>query len=66
LYVPWSIEDAVDKLVGLLNGTKRQDVGFISDYQDKTIERTIDVFSGNMVRSNTSYHNVEFLQGKKI
>ena len=46
LYVPWSIEDAVNKLEALL---KKQHVnmGKISNYTDKTIDRICDILEGN-------------------
>jgi hypothetical protein len=42
LYVPWSLEDAKAKLKKLLLAP-HPNVGKISDYQNKSIERTIDV-----------------------
>jgi glycosyltransferase involved in cell wall biosynthesis len=46
LYIPWSVEDAAQKLVDLVN-RKTQDTGNVCAYQDKTIERTIDVLKGS-------------------
>ena len=51
LYVPWSIDDAVQKLQKMFKSIDNDDisaynVGKISDYQDKTIDRTIDVLEG--------------------
>jgi len=43
LYLPWSVSDAASKLVELVN-TKIQHTGKVSDYQNQTIERTIQVF----------------------
>lgn len=45
LYVPWSIEDAVNKLETLL---KKQHInmGKISDYTDRTIDRICDILEG--------------------
>jgi hypothetical protein len=43
MYLPWSVEDAVRKLIHLVHHCD-QKVGQISDYQDKSIERTIEVF----------------------
>jgi len=47
LYVPWSIEDAVEKLQRMFNSIDNDDldkynIGKISDYQNGTIDRTID------------------------
>ena len=52
LYVPWSIEDAKDKLTKMFNSIDNNDlssynIGKISDYQNGTIDRTIDVLEGN-------------------
>ena len=41
LYVPWSVDDAVDKLRSLIRGRHTR-TGEISNYQDKTIERTVE------------------------
>lgn len=46
LYVPWSVSDAATKLVKIVNGEIEQQIGHVSDYQDKSIERTVDVFRG--------------------
>jgi hypothetical protein len=44
LYIPWSVDDAVDKLLPLvMHPNKRQ--GEISDWQDKTIERTLSAIN---------------------
>lgn len=52
LYVPWSIEDAKEKLTKMFNSIDNNDlsaynIGKISDYQNGTIDRTIDVLEGN-------------------
>jgi hypothetical protein len=52
LYVPWSIDDAQDKLTKMFNSIDNNDlssynIGKISDYQNGTIDRTIDVLEGN-------------------
>ena len=46
LYVPWSIEDAMNKLYGLLS-LPHENMGKISDYNDKTIDRICDIFEGD-------------------
>lgn len=48
LYVPWSIDDAQEKLTKMFTAIDNKDVsmyniGKISDYQNGTIDRTIDV-----------------------
>lgn len=47
MYVPWSLEDALDKLEKMAfnidnYNTSMYNIGMISDYQDGTIERTLD------------------------
>ena len=51
LYVPWSLEDAIDKLQKMTKSIDNEDVsqyniGKISDYQDGTIDRTLDAMLG--------------------
>lgn len=45
LYIPWSIEDAVNKLEVLLK-KPHVNMGKISDYTDKTIDRICDILQG--------------------
>ena len=51
LYVPWSLEDAMGKLTSMFEAIDKDDVsqyniGKISDYQDGTIDRTLDAMMG--------------------
>ena len=46
MYVPWSIEDAMNKLRPLLDAPHK-DMGKISDWTTGTIDRYIDIMSGN-------------------
>jgi hypothetical protein len=46
LYVPWSVEDALDKLEKLLEAPS-ENMGKISDYNDGTIDRIVDIMQGN-------------------
>jgi len=57
LYVPWSIEDALDKLEKLLEEPSEH-MGKISDYNDGTIDRIIDIMQGKgkqWLRMSTDY-----------
>lgn len=57
LYVPWSIDDACNKLWMLLD-CPHNNIGKISDYQNGTIDRTVDIFEGNgeeYLRSGVNY-----------
>ena len=57
LYIPWSIEDALNKLDKLLEKPHR-DIGKISDYTDKTIDRICDILEGKgaqYLRMSTDY-----------
>ena len=46
MYVPWSVEDAMNKLTPLLN-SPHKDLGKISDWTSATIDRYIDIMQGN-------------------
>ena len=46
LYVPWSIDDAYHKMQNLLQ-TPHHNMGLISDWNNGTIDRVIDIMSGN-------------------
>jgi hypothetical protein len=46
LYIPWSIEDAMNKLTPLLSHPHK-DLGKISDWTSGTIDRYIDIMQGN-------------------
>jgi len=57
LYIPWSIEDALDKLEKLLEKSSEL-MGKISDYNDGTIDRIVDILEGKgdtMLRMSTDY-----------
>jgi len=57
LYIPWSIEDAEAKLIPLLHNPS-PNLGKISDYNDGTIDRVIDIMQGHgesMLRMSTDY-----------
>ena len=46
LYVPWSVQDAMNKLQPLLDAPHK-DLGKISDWTSATIDRYIDIMQGN-------------------
>jgi hypothetical protein len=46
MYIPWSKEDAAEKLARLLQ-TSHKNMGKISSWTDKTIDRYIDIMQGN-------------------
>ena len=57
LYVPWSIEDAMNKLYGLLVSPHPK-MGLISDWTDGTIDRICDILEGKgeqWLRMSTDY-----------
>ena len=57
LYVPWSIEDAEAKLIPLLYNPS-PNLGKISDRNDSTIDRILDILQGNgedMLRMSVDY-----------
>jgi hypothetical protein len=57
LYVPWSIDDAINKLEQLLK-KPHANMGKISKYNDGTIDRICDILEGkgdSMLRMSTDY-----------
>lgn len=46
LYVPWSKEDAQEKLIQLID-SPHKDIGKISNWTDATVDRYIDIMQGN-------------------
>jgi len=57
LYTPWSIDDAINKLITLLQ-VPHANMGKISDWTDKTIDRTVDIMEGKgeqWLRMSTDY-----------
>jgi len=57
LYVPWSIDDAMDKLEALLD-EPHPNMGAISDYNNGTIDRIINILEGggkDMLRMSVDY-----------
>ena len=57
LYVPWSLEDALNKLYGLL-ASPHPKMGKISDWTDGTIDRICDILEGKgeqWLRMTTDY-----------
>jgi hypothetical protein len=57
LYVPWSLDDAVQKLIPLLRHPHKN-MGRISDYNDGTIDRICDILAGkgeHMLRMSKDY-----------
>jgi len=46
LYIPWSIDDACNKLTGLLNAP-HHNMGLISDWNNGTVDRIVDIITGN-------------------
>lgn len=46
LYVPWSIDDACNKLTGLLNAP-HHNMGLISDWNNGTVDRIVDIITDN-------------------
>ena len=46
MYIPWSKEDAINKLQPLID-SPHKDLGKISDWTSATIDRYIDIMQGN-------------------
>jgi hypothetical protein len=47
LYVPWSVEDAINKMDYLLTSLDDSEVDYAADDQHQSIDRTIDILLGN-------------------
>lgn len=56
MYLPWSVDDAMQKLEYLLINCV-QDVGRISDYQDGSIRRTLECFLGTRKPAGPDYRS---------
>ena len=59
LYIPWSIDDAENKLTNLLR-EPHHNMGLISDWTDGTIDRIVDIMEGNgekWLRTGTRYRD---------
>jgi hypothetical protein len=60
LYIPWSIDDACNKLTGLLNAP-HHNMGLISDWNNGTVDRVVDIITGNdakrWLRSDSRYRD---------
>jgi hypothetical protein len=60
LYIPWSIDDACNKLTGLLNAP-HHNMGLISDWNNGTVDRIVDIVTGNQAhlwdRSGNRYRD---------
>jgi hypothetical protein len=59
LYIPWSIDDAMMKLVSLLTHPHKN-MGKISEWNDGTIGRCLDIMQGNgeqWLRDSVDYRN---------
>jgi hypothetical protein len=57
LYIPWSLDDALQKLIPLLRHPHKN-MGRISDYNDGTIDRICDILEGkgkHMLRMTRDY-----------
>ena len=46
MYIPWSVEDAFERLKNMFLHPTQYETGMISYWQDGTIDRTLDVFQG--------------------
>jgi hypothetical protein len=47
MYIPWSVEDAANRLMTMFRNPESYKTGAVSDWQDGTIDRTVDIMMGN-------------------
>ncbi len=47
MYIPWSMDDAIARLTKIFANPSAYKTGAVSDWQNGTIDRTLDVFEGN-------------------
>lgn len=46
MYIPWSVEDAANRLMTMFRNPESYETGAVSDWQNGTIDRTLDIFEG--------------------
>jgi len=46
MYIPWSLDDAASRLENMFANPSKYKTGAVSDWQDGTIGRTLDIFEG--------------------
>ena len=47
MYIPWSLDDAAEKLEKMILNPERYQTGKVSDWQNGTIDRTLDIIEGS-------------------
>ena len=47
MYIPWSIRDAADRLALMFANPEEYETGAVSDWQNGTIDRTLDILEGS-------------------
>jgi hypothetical protein len=46
MYIPWSIDDAAARLENMFANPASYETGAVSDWQNGTIDRTLDILEG--------------------
>ena len=46
MYIPWSVEDAAERLTAMFRNPESYATGAVSDWQNGTIDRTLDILEG--------------------
>lgn len=46
MYIPWSLKDAEERLLSMVSAPEFYETGPVSDWQNGTIDRTIDILEG--------------------
>ena len=65
LYIPWSQDDAINKLIYLMNH-ERPNLGKLSDWTDKTIDRCLDIMGlGTSGPEENMKHHHKWYRGLK-
>lgn len=66
MYIPWSVEDAKNRLTNMFLNPTNYETGYVSNYQNGTIDRTLDVMEarGEHLGRNTNDYRKHVAKAK--